>query len=117
LTLFEKLGGFSAVSAIVEEFYDEIERNDITNPYFQGTDIKALTKHQVRFISQALGGPEQYSGKSMSVAHIGFKVSNEAFDEVVSILGNVLQDNGVSESNVDEVVAILEPLRTSIVSS
>ena len=53
----------------------------------------------------------------MSVAHIGFKVSNEAFDEVVSILGNVLQDNGVSESNVDEVVAILEPLRTSIVSS
>lgn len=117
MTLFDKLGGFGAVSLIVEEFYDEIERNQITSAYFQGVDMKALTKHQVRFISQALGGPEQYSGKSMVGAHNDFQVSNEAFNEVVTILGDVLGDNGVDEQDIEEVVAILEPLRTSIVSS
>ena len=67
MSLFEKYGGFETVSKVVSELYDELERNDITAPYFENSDIRALMDHQVKFLSQVLGGP-QYSGKAMSAA-------------------------------------------------
>ena len=69
MSLFDKLGGFAAVSKVVGEFYDELEQNPVTAPYFTGMNMEQLIDHQAKFLSQALGGPQQYSGMAMNAAH------------------------------------------------
>ena len=79
MSLFEKYGGFDTIRKVVNELYDALEVNEITAPYFENSDIRALMDHQVKFLSQVLGGPQQYTGKAISVAHTGMKISETAF--------------------------------------
>lgn len=82
MSLFDKLGGFAAVSKVVGEFYDELEQNPVTAPYFTGMNMEKLIDHQVKFLSQALGGPQQYSGMAMNAAHKNLAITEDAFNEV-----------------------------------
>ena len=43
---------------------------------------------------QALGGPEQYTGRAMNAAHTGLKITEAAFTEVAKTIQFILEDNG-----------------------
>ena len=117
MSLFEKYGGFETVSKVVSELYDELERNDITAPYFENSDIRALMDHQVKFLSQVLGGPQQYSGKAMSAAHTGLRITEEAFNTVAQTAQNVLEDTGVEDDDVAHIVGLLASLKDDVVQA
>ena len=115
MSLFDKYGGFATVSKVVSELYDELEKNEITAPYFQDANIRALMDHQVKFLSQVLGGPEQYSGKAMNAAHTGMKISEAAFNEVAQTVQFILEDNGVEDEDVATIVALLASLKDDVI--
>ena len=115
MSLFEKYGGFATISKVVSELYDELEQNDVTAPYFEDSDIRKLMDHQVKFLSQVLGGPEQYSGKAMNAAHTGLQISAEAFGEVASTVKFILEDNGVEDDDVSHIIGLLASLKDDIV--
>ena len=117
MSLFDKYGGFATVSKLVSDLYDELIENEITAPYFDRSDLKALMDHQVKFLSQALGGPEQYSGRAMSAAHTGLKISEPAFVEVAKTVQFVLEDNGVEDEDVSHILSILASLKGDIVEA
>ncbi|MGC6517333.1 MAG: group I truncated hemoglobin [Candidatus Puniceispirillaceae bacterium] len=117
MSLFDKYGGFATVSKLVSELYDELIENEITAPYFDRSDIKKLMDHQVKFLSQALGGPEQYDGRAMNAAHTGLKISEQAFNEVAKTVQFVLEDNGVEDEDVTSIIAILASLKGDIVEA
>ena len=116
MSLFEKLGGFSAVSKIVSEFFDELLSNDSTAPYFANSNMKRLMDHQVKFISQALGGPVEYTGQTIRDAHKNLKISEKAFDEVAKILEEVLDDNDVESGDISQIMNVVGSLKNDIVS-
>ena len=62
VSLFEKYGGFATVSKLVSELYDELAKNEVTAPYFERSNMTALMDHQVKFLSQALGGKYLFTG-------------------------------------------------------
>ena len=115
MSLFEKYGGFATISKVVNELYDALEVNEITAPYFENSDIRALMDHQVKFLSQVLGGPQQYTGKAMSAAHTGMKISEQAFLEVASTVKDVLEDNGVEDDDVAIIIDMLASLKEDII--
>ena len=117
MSLFEKYGGFATVSKVVNELYDALEANEVTAPYFENSDIRALMDHQVKFLSQVLGGPQKYTGKDMSAAHTGMKISDVAFGEVAGTVKGILVDNGVDDEDVDTIIAMLASLKDDIVEA
>ena len=117
MSLFEKYGGFVTVSKVVNELYDALEINDITAPYFENSDIRALMDHQVKFLSQVLGGPQQYTGKAITVAHTGLKISEIAFFEVANTVKDILEDNGVEDEDVSTIISLLAGLKEDIVEA
>ena len=117
MSLFEKYGGFATVSKVVNELYDALEINDITAPYFENSDIRALMDHQVKFLSQVLGGPQQYTGKAITVAHTGLKISESAFFEVANTVKEILEDNGVEDEDVSTIISLLAGLKEDIVEA
>ena len=42
---------------------------------------------QTSFVSFALGGPKQYTGRTMKVAHTGLNIQEVHFDLIVKYLG------------------------------
>lgn len=73
--------------------------------------------HQFAFLSQALGGPKQYSGASMEVAHARLAIEQYHFDLVATHLVETLHELGVSEEIIGEVVAAVAPLASQIVNT
>lgn len=117
MSLFEKYGGFATVSKVVSELYDELERDAVTAPYFANSDIRALMDHQVKFLSQVLGGPQQYTGKAMNAAHTGLKISEAAFGKVAETVQFLLEDNGVEDEDVAHIMSMLGGLKDDVVEA
>lgn len=90
-TLFERIGGEEAVAKVVDYFYEELVLKDETvNHFFKDTDMKKQRRHQTKFISYALGGPNQYSGASMAKAHEGMNLQPEHFNAIAKHLDQAL---------------------------
>ncbi|MEH6937485.1 group 1 truncated hemoglobin [Bacillus sp. JJ664] len=114
-TLYEKFGQEDAISKVVDYFYSELVLKDETvNHFFEHTDMEKQRKHQAKFLSFALGGPNQYSGKSMAKAHEGMNIQPEHFDAIAKHLHDALAHFGVSESDIDQALTKVASLKDDI---
>lgn len=116
-SLYEKLGGEQTIKTVVEKFYGRVLGDDSLAPFFEGADMVNLKRHQALFISQALGGPKQYDGKSMFEAHKHLAITGEQFDSVAGHLVATLRELGVGQADIDTVVGVVAPLKDDIVQS
>ncbi len=115
MTIYQRIGGAAAIEAAVEDFYERVMADDELAPYFDNTHFLRLKAHQRNFLGAALGGPEEYSGLEMSVAHSSLGVTTAHFDKVVSHLAASLEALNVDPKTIDEVKAKLAPLKPLIV--
>ena len=114
-SLFEKYGGFSAVSKIVLDFYDVLLDSDEVGPFFDDVDMPRLIDHQTKFIASLLGGPASYTDEQLYRLHERLKLENKHFDEVVETLGETLKRHGFSAGDLALVKEALERRRSVIV--
>jgi hemoglobin len=113
-TLYEKLGGEETIAKVVDYFYELVLADDTVNHFFENTDMEKQRRHQTKFISFALGGPNQYSGLSMAKAHEGMNLQPEHFDAIVKHLHDALAHFGVPESDIDTALNKVATLRDDI---
>src|SRR5438034_11427848 len=85
-SLYERLGGIDAITAVVKDFRDRVARDDRINQKFARTDLGRLTRMLIDQVCQAAGGPCSYSGRSMREAHAGMGVTSGEFDALVADL-------------------------------
>src|SRR6184192_4122506 len=114
-SLYEKVGGEEAIAKVVDYFYSELVLKDNTvNHFFKETDMEKQRSHQTKFISFALGGPNQYSGQSMAKAHQGMDLQPEHFNAIVKHLHDALAHFGVNEADIDTALTKVASLRENI---
>ena len=109
-TLFERLGGIDAITAVVEDFRDRVAGDDRINLKFARTDLARLRKMLIDQVCEATGGPCHYNGRSMKEAHAGMKVTKGEFNALVEDLVATLKQFKVPSAEQDELLAILGPL-------
>jgi len=114
-SLYERLGGMDAITAVVGSFRDRVAADDRINLKFARTNLARLTKMLIDQVCEATGGPCKYNGRSMKVAHAGMGVTNGEFDALVKDLVATLDQFKVGKREQDELLAILGPLKGEIV--
>ena len=114
-SLFDRLGGLDAITAVVGDFRDRVAADDRINLKFARTDLGRLTKNLIDQICEATGGPCQYRGRSMKEAHAGMKVTTGEFNALVEDLVATLNQFKVGSAEQDQLLAILGPLKSDIV--
>jgi len=67
-------------------------------------------RHQTAF-SYAVGGSNQYTGRSMEKAHAGLNLQPEHFDAIAKHLGEALAAHGVSSEDSNAVLAHVASLK------
>jgi len=114
-SLFERLGGIDSITAVVEDFRDRVAGDDRINQKFARTDLGRLTKMLIDQVCEAAGGPCKYSGRSMKEAHAGMGVTSGEFDALVGDLKSTLNQFKVRQTEQDELLGVLGPLKPEIV--
>jgi len=108
MSIFDQIGGPSAVTAAVDDLYRRVIGDPALTRYFDGVDMKALMAQQRSFIAAAIGGP-------MPDSHAYVNIAPEHFDRVVEHLVDTLSDLGVSPSLIEAISARLTPLKVEVV--
>ena len=116
MTLFDKYGGVPTVTLIVRAFYKDVLTNYKLKPYFEGIDAERLINHQIGFISHLLGKPADiHVEKVLSHSHKGKRISEDAFDEVLHILHEVLVEHKMEEDDIKAVADLVLSHKKDIV--
>jgi len=116
-SLYDRLGGRTAISAVVDDFVGNVANDKRINKFFAHADIPHLKMELVDQLCQATGGPCTYTGKDMKTAHRGMGIRNRDFNALVQDLGKSLKNFRVAKRDQAQIVAVLSPLRKDIVEA
>ena len=115
LSLYDRLGGTDAITAVTRAVVDRQLKDDRINQKYARTNVDRLIKEFVDQICQATGGPCKYTGRNMTEAHHNMGVTNGEFQAFVEDVVAVLNEFKVGKTEQDELLSILAPLKGEIV--
>lgn len=116
-SLYERLGGASAMDEAIDRFYIKVLSDDRVKHWFAKTNMAHQHKQQKSFLIAAFGGPNNYKGRPMDHAHaklVKQGLNDSHFDAIAENLQNTLLEMGVEKSLVDEVITAAASLREEI---
>jgi len=114
-SLYERLGGKTAITAVVDEFVANVAADKRINKFFDKTNVPRLKQLLVDQICEGSGGPCKYAGRSMKAAHKGMGVGNKDWDALVEDLVKALNKFKVPKQEQKELLALLGPMKKDIV--
>jgi hemoglobin len=115
-TLCERLGGISAVSAVVESFADKVLKDNRVNKKFAKSDPTRLVTNLKGQIGAAAHCPGvTYKGKTMKNSHKNMAVTEGEFNAVAEDLVKTLDEFKVPEKEKSELLAAIGPTKKDIV--
>ena len=116
-SLYEKIGGETAVNAAVDIFYRKVLGDERINQFFEGIDMERQAAKQKAFLTFAFGGPNNYTGKDMRDGHahlVARGLNDSHFDAVMEHLGATLKELNVPDELIAEAAAIAESTRNDV---
>jgi hemoglobin len=114
---YERVGGAPAIRAVVNRFCELVVGDERISDLFEGTDMKALKRHQTLLVSQAMGAPARYAGRDVQEARASLRVADDHFGTVVTYLAAAMQWAGVPSEIIARVGGRLSDARRDVVSS
>jgi hemoglobin len=114
-SLFDRLGGMEAISAVVDDFAGNVLNDPRINKKFGKTDAPRLLANLKDFVCMATGGPCQYKGLSMKKSHKRMGVTAGEFTALVEDLVKTLDKFNVQDPERKELLGALAGLRGDIV--
>jgi hemoglobin len=116
-SLYEQLGGESAVNAAVDVFYRKVLKDERIKRFFEGVDMDRQAAKQKAFLTMVFGGPNRYTGMDLRKghAHLVAKGLNDSHvDAVLEDLAATLQELKVPAALIDQVAALAETTRKDV---
>lgn len=115
--LYELMGGAPAVYAATLRFYEKVIADPTLAPHFKGLDMDAQAKKFVAFMTMAMGGPHEYTGKDLRTAHqrlVNNGLGDPHFDAILDHLEHVLQDMGIDQDLIDQTLELVASTRGDV---
>ena len=117
-SLYERLGGVYAISAVVDRFSDQlVEKGTIEK---QNSNIEDWNEHKAAsrlpglkflrtlWLCAIAGGPFEYTGLPLDDAHSDLQLSSSDFDQVAAVLADTLDHFNVPQPEKEEVLGAFE---------
>ena len=119
-SLYDRLGGYDAIAAVVDDFIGKLLNDDQLSRFFVGhsTDSKkGMRQLIVDQLCEVTGGPCVYKGRSMRTSHDGLGITEDDWNKAVQHLIATLDKFNVPEKEKAQVLATAGSLHGQIVQS
>ena len=117
-SLYERVGGYNALAAVVDDFIVRLVSDKQFEKFFigQSTDSKKrIRQHILDQFCAATGGPCVYTGREMKTSHAGLGITNAEWDAAAKHLVASLDKFKVPEKEKGEILAFVTSLKKDIV--
>lgn len=114
-TLYDKLGGDSGITNIVDNLVQEIGRDQQIFHYFAQSRVSRFKENLIEHFCAISDGPCQYTGDNMVDIHTGMHINEKDFNHLVDLLINAMDDEGIPHNIQNQLIARLAPLRKEII--
>jgi hemoglobin len=114
-SLYDRLGGTGAITAVVGEMLTRVGADQRINARFANADMPHLKQMLIDQICAATGGPCKYTGKDMKTSHAGQNVTGDEFTDLVEDLKGALDKFKVPEKEQGELIGALATMKPDIV--
>ncbi len=117
-SLYDRLGGYDAISAVVDDFAAKLFVDPVVGKRFfgMGDDTRASFRQKNKnLVCIATGGPCKVISRPAAVVHGGLGIKASEFDIVVNHLIDTLNKFQVPEQEQQELLTIIGSLRPDIV--
>lgn len=117
-SLYERLGGYDAVSAVVDDFAAKLFDDPVVGARFfgMGADSReGFRQKNKNLVCAATGGPCKIISRSATQTHTGLGIKASEFNIVAQHLVDTLNKFNVPEKEHNELMAIIGSLRPDIV--
>ena len=108
--LYELLGGAAAVNTATLRFYEKVMADPSLAPLFKGLNIEAQAKKFVAFMTMAMGGPHEYTGKDLRTAHerlVRDGLADQHFEAILNHLEATLVELGTEQDLIEQTLELV----------
>lgn len=117
-SLYERLGGYNAIAAVVDDFIGRLVSDKRFERFFVGhskDSQKRIRQHIVDQLCAAAGGPCIYTGRDMKTTHEGLGISEDDWKAAVDHLVASLDKFKVPKREKDDLLAAVSKFKNDIV--
>jgi hemoglobin len=117
-SLYDRLGGYNAVAAVVDDFVGRLVADKQFERFFAGHSAdskKRIRQHIVDQLCAAAGGPCVYTGRTMKDSHAGLGISDAEWDAAAKHLVASLDKFKVGDAEKKDLLAFVSTLKADIV--
>ena len=115
-SLYDRLGGKDAITAVVDELAASVGADSRINQRFAKANMKQFKANMVDLLCQGSGGPCKYKGDDMVTVHTGMKIKDDEFGAMAENVVKTLTKFNVPAKEQGEVMAMLGSMKGDIVN-
>jgi hemoglobin len=119
-SLYERLGGYDAISGIVDSFLTKVWDDPVVGRFFvgMGTDTRnQLRQKNKNLMCANTGGPCNKINRPLEIAHAGLNITDKEFDIVAGYIDGALKEFKVPKREHDELMSKIQSLRNYVVEA
>ena len=117
-SLYQRLGGYDAVAAVVDDFIGRLVSDPRFEKFFAGFSVdsrKRIRQHIVDQFCAAAKGPCVYTGRDMKTTHGGLGITEDDWNAAAKHLVESLDKFKVPAKEKNELLAFVSSLKKDIV--
>ena len=117
-SLYERLGGYEAISAVVHDFAGKLFTDEQVGSFFKGmgTDTrKSFIQKNINLVCNVTGGPCKIISRAAKTVHAGLGITEADFKVVEDHLVDTLNAFKVPAKETQELLSIINTPKPDIV--
>ncbi len=117
-SLYDRLGGYEAISAVVNDFAGKLFVDPQVGPFFKGMGAdtrQSFIQKNINLVCNVTGGPCKIISRPAKTVHAGLGITETEFNIVVNHLVDTLDKFNVPAKEKEELLAIIGTLKPDIV--
>ncbi|TWB52272.1 group I truncated hemoglobin [Nitrospirillum viridazoti] len=113
--LYQTFGGQPGLVALVDDFMDGMMRDPDLRPYFVNANRPHIKAELAAQFCAILGGPCEYKGMDMKMAHARYGIGDHEFNALVQDLQDAMDLHHIPYRAQNRFLAMLAPYRDDVV--
>ncbi|AEV34566.1 globin [Pseudovibrio sp. FO-BEG1] len=116
-TLYERLGGYDAISAVVDNLLPRLQSDDLLARFWQNRGEDGIAREKqllIDYLANSAGGPLYYTGRDMVLTHKGMGITEADWEAFLGHLKATLESFSLPEAEFNDTVGFVSSLKEEI---
>jgi hemoglobin len=114
--LYQAFGEKAGLVKLMDDFVPRLQADPRLAEAFKKANVANLKSQLVIQICQVSGGPCEYKGPDMKVAHSNMDITKTDFNALVEVLQKSMDAQGIAFSSQNQLLAKLAPMHRDVIT-